>query len=269
MKLRLLLFSLLASAFLNDLLAVPPAYITLPDGVILFTDPLLTGSPHAVKLEVIADNIIRVIAAPGKEIAPGNSLVTVYHKKPGLTWNVIPSEESLRLKTPKLIATIDRKTGAVTFTDLTGKKILAEKQPFGRSFQSAVFDGKRYYTLTQTFQTTGDDAWYGLGQHQNGIMNYRGQQVTFFQNNTEVAIPFLISSKNYGVLWDNYYWDLLRQGVNVAAAAIAESVTLQNGGANTTKTILASKIIETKGLVQIPYTQITLSNNVLKQNAGW
>jgi len=204
MKLRLLLFSLLASAFLNDLLAVPPAYITLPDGVMLFTDPLLTGSPHAVKLEVIADNIIRVIAAPGKEIVPGNSLITVYKKKPGLTWNVIPSKESLILKTSKLIATIDRKTGAVTFTDLSGKKILAEKQPFGRNFQSVVFDGNRYYTLTQTFQSTGVDAWYGLGQHQDGIMNYRGQQVTFFQNNTEVAIPFLISSKNYGILWDNY-----------------------------------------------------------------
>jgi len=65
------------------------------------------------------------------------------------------------------------------------------------------------------------------------------------------------------------YWDLLRQGVNVAAAAIAESTTVQNGGVNTTKTILASKVTETKGLVQIPYTQITLSNNVLKQNAGW
>jgi len=204
MNLRLLLFSLLASTFFNDLLAVPPAYVKLPDGVMLFTDPLLTGSPNAVKLEVIADNIIRVIAAPGKEIAPGNSLITVYKKKPGLTWNVIPSKESLILKTSKLIATIDRKTGAVTFTDLTGKKILAEKQPFGRNFQSVVFDGKRSYTLTQTFQTTGNDAWYGLGQHQDGIMNYRGQQVTFFQNNTEVAVPFLISSKNYGILWDNY-----------------------------------------------------------------
>jgi len=204
MNLRLLLFSLLASTFFNDLLAVPPAYVKLPDGVMLFTDPLLTGSPNAVKLEVIADNIIRVIAAPGKEIAPGNSLITVYRKKPGLTWNVVPSKESLILKTSKLIATIDRKTGAVTFTDLTGKKILAEKQPFGRNFQSVVFDGKRSYTLTQTFQTTGNDAWYGLGQHQDGIMNYRGQQVTFFQNNTEVAVPFLISSKNYGILWDNY-----------------------------------------------------------------
>ena len=65
------------------------------------------------------------------------------------------------------------------------------------------------------------------------------------------------------------YWDLLRQGINVAASAIAESTTVQNGGVNTPKTILASKVAETKGLVQIPNTQITLSNNVLKQNAGW
>ena len=74
----------------------------------------------------------------------------------------------------------------------------------GRNFESAIFDGRRHYHLTQTFQSTEDDAWYGLGQHQDGIMNYKGQQVTFFQNNTEVAIPFLLSSKNYGILWDNY-----------------------------------------------------------------
>jgi len=65
------------------------------------------------------------------------------------------------------------------------------------------------------------------------------------------------------------YWDLLRQGINVAASTIAESTTVQNGEVNTAKTISASKVIETKGLVQIPYPQITLSNGVLQQNAGW
>ncbi|MBO9729765.1 MAG: DUF5110 domain-containing protein [Chitinophaga sp.] len=204
MKLRLLLFSLLTLGLMNDSLGTPPAYITLPDGVLLFTDSMFTGSSHAVKLEVVADNIIRVVAAPGKEIIPANSLVTVYQKRPGLTWDIIPSKENLVLKTKKLIATVNRQTGAVTFTDLNGKEILAEKQPLGRNFQPAVFDGKRYYTLSQTFQAAKGDAWYGLGQHQDGIVNYRGQQVTFFQNNTEVAIPFLISNKNYGILWDNY-----------------------------------------------------------------
>jgi starch-binding outer membrane protein, SusD/RagB family len=65
------------------------------------------------------------------------------------------------------------------------------------------------------------------------------------------------------------YWDLLRQGVDVAANAIATSVTVLNGDVPAEKKILAANIQLTKGLQQIPYTQITLSNNVLKQNAGW
>ncbi len=141
---------------------------------------------------------------PGKEITPVQSLVTVYYKSSDLLWNTIASKESLTLKTKTLTAIVNLKSGAVSFWDLKGKKILSEKPNSGRNFQPVVFDGKRYYTITQTFQTTPDDAWYGLGQHQNGIMNYRAQQVTLFQNNTEVAVPFLISCKNYGVLWDNY-----------------------------------------------------------------
>ncbi|RNI29666.1 RagB/SusD family nutrient uptake outer membrane protein [Rufibacter immobilis] len=65
------------------------------------------------------------------------------------------------------------------------------------------------------------------------------------------------------------YFDLLRQGLNVAAAAIAETTTLENGGVPTTKTISAEKVLQTKGLQQIPYNQVTLSNGMLKQNAGW
>lgn len=65
------------------------------------------------------------------------------------------------------------------------------------------------------------------------------------------------------------YWDLLRQGISVASSKIAESTTLLSGGVAGTKTISAAKIQETKGLQQIPNTQITLSGNVLKQNAGW
>src|SRR6202042_15994 len=55
-----------------------------------------------------------------------------------------------------------------------------------------------------TFETSHGDALYGLGQHQDDVYNYKNRQVTLFQNNTEVAIPFLISNKNYGILWDNY-----------------------------------------------------------------
>lgn len=65
------------------------------------------------------------------------------------------------------------------------------------------------------------------------------------------------------------YWDLLRQGVGTAASTIAETTELLSGGVPDTKIITSEKIQETKGLQQIPNTQITLSNNVLQQNAGW
>lgn len=65
------------------------------------------------------------------------------------------------------------------------------------------------------------------------------------------------------------YWDLLRSGIGVAASAISETTQLSNGGVSTTKTILASRIEETKGLQQIPNTQVTLSDGTLKQNQGW
>ncbi|THU40131.1 DUF5110 domain-containing protein [Niastella caeni] len=204
MKRFLLFVSYLCGFAINDLLAAPPSYIKTKDGVVVFTDPAFTGTSNAVKLEVISDNIIRVIAVPGKEIAPAQSLITVYTKSADLSWNVIPAKDNLTLKTKKLTAVVDLKTGAVTFQDYNGKKILTEKKPFGRAFQPVVFEGKPYYALTQTFQSTAGDTWYGLGQHQDGIINYREQQVTFFQNNTEVAIPFLVSGKNYGILWDNY-----------------------------------------------------------------
>lgn len=66
------------------------------------------------------------------------------------------------------------------------------------------------------------------------------------------------------------YWDLLRQGLDKAAATIAESdVKLLSGGVDDVVNISAANITKTRGFMQIPNNQITLSNGVLKQNAGW
>lgn len=65
------------------------------------------------------------------------------------------------------------------------------------------------------------------------------------------------------------YWDLLRQGVDVAAQEIAETTTLKTKGEEVEKVINKSKIVETRGFQMIPHNQITLSGGVLKQNQGW
>lgn len=65
------------------------------------------------------------------------------------------------------------------------------------------------------------------------------------------------------------YWDLLRQGLNNAATAIAQTQAVLSGNAADQVVIKAENITKTRGFMQIPNTQITLSNNVLKQNSGW
>lgn len=65
------------------------------------------------------------------------------------------------------------------------------------------------------------------------------------------------------------YYDLLRQGIDVAANAIATTQSVTSGGQPDVVTIKAENIKAKNGLCQIPMNQITLSNNVLKQNPGW
>lgn len=59
-------------------------------------------------------------------------------------------------------------------------------------------------TIVQRFVSPADEALYGLGQHQQGIMNYKNTNLVLYQNNIEVLVTFLLSNKNYGILWDNY-----------------------------------------------------------------
>jgi hypothetical protein len=66
------------------------------------------------------------------------------------------------------------------------------------------------------------------------------------------------------------YWDILRQGVDKAAEIIAEpGIDVLSGGNPDRIVITADNFKKTKGLSQIPKTQIDLSQNVLKQNEGW
>jgi alpha-D-xyloside xylohydrolase len=203
-KIGLLFYFSWLFALFTSVRAQSPSFIKTADGVIVYTDPAYTGTARAVKLEVVSESIIRVVAAPGKEIPSRQSLVTVHPKYAGRNWNVIPGKDGISLTTKTLKAVVNSKNGMVAFFNANGQKIVTENGAMGRTFTPAVFEGKRLYNLLQSFQTSADDNWYGLGQHQDGVYNYKGQQVTFFQNNTEVAIPFLISTKNYGILWDNY-----------------------------------------------------------------
>jgi alpha-D-xyloside xylohydrolase len=179
-------------------------YTKTEDGVTLLPKAGFVTNTAFIKIQVVTDKIIRVIAAPQKASSTASSLITSYKSVDLPVFNLLPSDgEKLTLKTQFLNVSIDLNTGAVSFFDATGNPVLNERK-VERRLSPVVHEGNRSYEISQTFETSTDDAWYGLGQHQDGLFNYKGYQVNLFQNNTEVAVPFLISRKNYGILWDNY-----------------------------------------------------------------
>ncbi len=183
-------------------------YTRTMDGLIVYPDTLISGNTAAVKLQVVADNIIRVTSQPQNQNlshrAPGASLITTWSPDTSLQWDIRSNDKTVVLTTRLLTATITIATGSVCFADSAGNTLLSERQHDGRQFEPAVFDGQPSWHIRQTFSTLPGEAIYGLGQHQDGILNYKGRQELLFQNNTEVAIPFFLSSRHYGVLWDNY-----------------------------------------------------------------
>ncbi|HZE82961.1 MAG TPA: TIM-barrel domain-containing protein, partial [Puia sp.] len=140
----------------------------------------------------------------GRDLPARESLITVYSADPQARWQTHADEERVVLTTRRLTVTVILATGAIRFTDSAGNQLLMEKPGNGRSFSPVVYDGEPSFAIRQTFQLQPGEALYGLGQHQDGQFNYVRHQVSLFQNNTEVAVPFYISNKNYGVLWDNY-----------------------------------------------------------------
>ncbi|MFE2860413.1 MULTISPECIES: RagB/SusD family nutrient uptake outer membrane protein [Sphingobacterium] len=65
------------------------------------------------------------------------------------------------------------------------------------------------------------------------------------------------------------YWDVLRQGLNNAAATLETTEDVLSGSVPEKVIVTKERFLTTKGFMQIPNKQITLSNGVLKQNAGW
>ncbi|TPG65941.1 TIM-barrel domain-containing protein [Hymenobacter nivis] len=184
--------------------AQSPAVQRLPDGVLVHLAPARALAVRTVRLQVVANNIVHVRSSPLDSVSTVPSLMAVGPQGPAAAWQFKQKKGEATLSTATLNATVSLATGAVTFTDKKGNVLLAEPAGGGASFVPMQADGQAFYAVRQAFASPADEGLYGLGQHQNGVMNYKGQQVDLTQNNTDVAVPFLLSSRNYGILWDNY-----------------------------------------------------------------
>lgn len=199
------------------------------------------GGAHIVSLEVVNDNIIRVRATAEDAFTDKKSLMIVeQNAKP--TYTVKEKKGVITLKAKNVSAVVEENTSRITFYDGNGRLLLNGTSD-GMTFQpytvpladignGTLPEAQRHgWTWNMTFDSPSDEAFYGLGQHQSEEFNYKGKNEELFQYNTKISVPFVMSNKNYGILWDSY--SLCRWGNPAAYCQLGEQFKMydKNGKA--------------------------------------
>jgi alpha-D-xyloside xylohydrolase len=145
-----------------------------------------------VRLEVRTDRTIRVTSVADANLELPKSLMVVDSTAQQPSWKVEQRDGDVVLSTSRLVARVALANGAVSFTGPSGEPLLAEEPR--RSFDGGV---------SQRFNNGTDEGFFGGGQHQYGVVDLNGEDLELSQHNSDIAVPFVVSTRNYGVLWDN------------------------------------------------------------------
>jgi len=155
-----------------------------------------------VEIQFFSPSIARVQKWPQGKTFSKESLSVV--KKPQtVQLKVSQKGDELTLKSESMVAVLNLKSGQISFQNLKGENLLAEKQS-GATFTNFNDAGTPTFSVSQSFVLDKEETIYGLGILQNGKMSQRNQEVEMVQNNTWDFVTFFQSVKGYGFFWDNY-----------------------------------------------------------------
>ena len=179
------------------------------------------GQAKVIRLEVVNDRIIRV-RATSKDDLPQKmqSLMIVPQQVPAKnSYTITETPESIEVIAKQVRAVVSKATGEVCFYDGLGKTLLLKESGNGKQFWDFTVPERELglkggvqpteaqlhgLTWQMKFDSPDDEAFYGLGQHQSEEFNMKGRNEDLFQYNTKVSVPFVVSNKNYGLLWEAY-----------------------------------------------------------------
>lgn len=184
-----------------------------------------TAGKEILTLTVCSGSVIHVVATPepSAPASPRPWMLDAQQSCPGASFTFSQDAKAATLKTAQLEVKLSVARGNLSFRTLTGDSLLNESYSVPRTYEPVVLNGENTYRVTDRFSPSMNEAVYGLGQHQSGMFNYRGATVELGQDNTDVAIPLLISNKGYGLMWNTAalsYFDN-RFPLNMKLTAIA------------------------------------------------
>ncbi len=190
---------------------------------------------HAlVRISFITDQIVRITATQNRNWSKSPSLMRVdITDKPGEI-HTGDDGRTYVLRSPKMSVKLDRTTGAISFWGADGNLLLEEAgQVSPREFEKVsivkslpdpatvktvkTVDGERQvadayaqkierdaWTATVRFTLRDNEALYGLGFDETDELNLRGKRKRLYQHNLRVVVPFVVSTRGYGLLFDTY-----------------------------------------------------------------
>ena len=160
---------------------------------------------EVLEVTVCGDSLIHVVARPlaaPVSVAARPWMLDPAVFCPGAAFQFNQTDKKATLTTARLAISLSIERGALSFGALQGESFLRESGDLPRTYDPAVGQPGSLFHIEDRFSPDGSEAIYGLGQHQSGLFNYRGSTVELGQNNTDVAIPLLVSSKGYAILWN-------------------------------------------------------------------
>jgi alpha-D-xyloside xylohydrolase len=152
------------------------------------------------KADIVEVKYTMLNAFPDK---PSLVVINPWNEKAAFT--VADSKGKIVITTSKLKINVDKATNAITYTRLNGSVITAETGD-NKSMNKATIAGIETYNCTTQFKSPADEALFGLGCHPEDSLsiNYKGRNQEMLIKYMTGAIPVMLSTKGYGLLWDNY-----------------------------------------------------------------
>ena len=174
-------------------------YAPAPDGM------TFSVGAEQVRVSVCRSAVIHFVGNPEPSKAIRQNQPWMLDSKescPGAMFQILQTADEVILTTDTLKIEFSLKWGNVQYSTLAGEIILRERNSIPRTYEPVELNGEKTFHVEDRFSEDFSEGLYGLGQHQSGLFNYRGATVELGQNNTDVAIPLLLSTKGYALMWN-------------------------------------------------------------------
>jgi len=149
----------------------------------------------------LTDDVVRIKFFKGTEESAPELIFTSSIPTPG--FHVSNSPSKLDIIGKNIVVRLDKQNGKLSFVDHSGKTFLSEKADTRKLVPDSVM-GEPCFVAEQSFDSPNDEYLFGLGQFQDGYYNVRNVTRKLIQVNSQISIPFIYSSRGYGILWHQY-----------------------------------------------------------------